>query len=247
MVSSRSEILAGVRAQLPILLGTFLFGVIYGALAIKAGLPPLLALAMSSIVFAGSSQLIGTALFAAQAPGVVIVLTTLIVNLRHLLYSASVAPFLQPLRPIWKWLLAYLLTDEAYAVAITHYNRADAPAGNKHWYFLSTGLTLWLSWQISTAVGIFVGGEIPNSWSFDFAVALTFIALLVPALKDRPSIAAAVVAGGVAVMAHGWQYRLGLTCGALAGIAVGLWLESRQAGALHLDESRGAEPTGEGS
>src|SRR3990172_6826872 len=123
MVTGRSEFLAGLRAELPILLGVVPFGMIYGALAVGAGLPPEAALAMSSIVFAGSAQFVATPLFSAGTPWLVILLTTLVVNLRHMLYSASVAPYTKPLRPWWKWLLAYLLTDEAYAVTIIHYHQ----------------------------------------------------------------------------------------------------------------------------
>ncbi len=124
MPSRRTQLLAGLRAEVPILLGVIPFGMIYGVLALSAGLSVGAAQSMSAIVFAGSSQFIGATLIAAGAPGLVIVLTTLVVNLRHMLYSASVAPYVQKLRPGWKWLLAYLLTDEAYAVVILHYRES---------------------------------------------------------------------------------------------------------------------------
>src|SRR5574342_823390 len=108
MVTGRSEFLAGLRAELPILVGVVPFGLIYGALAVGAGLPPDTALAMSSIVFAGSAQFVGTQLIGVGSPALVVILTTLVVNLRHMLYSASVAPYTRPLCPVWKWLLAYL-------------------------------------------------------------------------------------------------------------------------------------------
>jgi predicted branched-subunit amino acid permease len=161
----------------------------------------------------------------------VIVLTAFVVNLRHMLYSASVAPYLKHLDSKWKCLLAYLLTDEAYAVVITRYNR-DATSSvmppARHWYFLGAGLTLWVTWQTSTAVGILVGAQIPSSWSLDFTLALTFIALVVPALDDRPSVAAALSAGVVAVWAAGLPYKLGLMLAAIIGIAIGLALETWQ-------------------
>ncbi|MEJ5199373.1 MAG: AzlC family ABC transporter permease, partial [Anaerolineae bacterium] len=201
----RRELYAGLRAELPILLGVAPFGMIYGALARASGLPTTTAQAMSAIVFAGSAQFIAVQLIAAGAPVIVLLMTTLIVNIRHLLYSASVAPYLRELRPAWKWLLAYLLTDEAYAVAILHYQQTDdavhdrgptdveaAPtvsahpiaeptlphdpsltvsprhpvtpsprhrvtvSPQRHWYFLGAGLALWATWQMSTAVGIFL-------------------------------------------------------------------------------------------
>src|SRR5512136_1714836 len=126
MHSRRSEFVAGIKAELPILLGVTPFGMIYGVLAMGAGLPANAAMAMSSIVFAGSAQFVGAQLIRVGTPGIVIVLTTFIVNLRHMLYSASIAPHLAHLSRRWKWLLAYLLTDEAYAVTITHYIQAAA-------------------------------------------------------------------------------------------------------------------------
>ncbi len=221
--------MAGVRAELPILLGTTPFGLIYGVLAIGAGLPPAAALAMSSIVFAGSAQFIGARLFEAATPPPVIVLTTFVVNLRHMLYSASLAPYLRGLSKPWKWLLAYLLTDEAYAVTIVNYDR-PGDLTHKHWFFLGAGLTLWSSWQASTAIGIYLGRQVPASWALDFSLALTFIGLVVPALRDRAAVAAALVAGLASVLAAALPLQLGLMVAALAGIAAGLVVERKVIG-----------------
>jgi predicted branched-subunit amino acid permease len=216
LVPARLEFWSGVKAELPLLIGVIPFGMIYGVLALAAGIPPAAAQAMSAIVFAGSSQFV--------------IMTAAVVNLRHALYSASVAPYLKRLRPRWKWLLAYLLTDEAYAVTITHYAEGgdQSGVGNKHWYFLGAGLALWSSWQLSTAVGIFLGTQVPESWSLDFTLALTFIALVVPGLKDRPTAAAALTAGVCAVGFAGLPYKLGLVAAAMVGIGVGAILEARR-------------------
>lgn len=162
---------------------------IYGVLAQAAGLPPLLAQAMSAIVFAGSAQFIGLQLFAAATPVGVIVSTTFNVNLRHLLYSASVAPHLKHLSPPWQWLLAHLLTGKVYAVTIFHYERNEADPARKHLFLLGAGLTEWGFWQASTALGIFLGAQVPPSWSLDFTLALTFIGLMVPGLRTWPEVA----------------------------------------------------------
>ncbi len=224
----RSEFLAGIRAELPIVIGVTPFGMIYGVLALASGLPQGLAQGMSSIVFAGSAQFIATGLFATATPALVILLTTFMVNIRHLLYSASLAPYVAHLPLGWRAGLAYLLTDEAYAVTILHYTQNEGSPAHKHWFFLGAGLTLWTFWQASTAVGIFLGAQIPASWSLDFTLALTFIGIVVPTLRDRPHIAAALVAGAVAVVAHELPYQLGLMAATLSGIATGLILEQRQ-------------------
>jgi branched chain amino acid efflux pump len=223
--SPRSELIAGARAELPILIGVIPWGLIYGVIAIGAGLPPAAALAMSSIVFAGSAQLIGAEQLGSGVPGPVIGLTTLVVNLRHMLYSASVAPYLKHLSARWKWVLAYLMTDEVYVVMISNYHRPGDLA-YKHWFALGAGLTLWTSWQLSTAAGIFLGGQIPASWSLDFTLALTFIGLAVPALGDQASVAAAVAAGLAALLAFDLPLKLGLLLAAGVGITAGLAVES---------------------
>ncbi len=229
MHSRSAEFWGGVRAQLPILIGVTPFGMIYGILAIDAGLPVPVALGMSMIVFAGSSQFIAAQLFATGTPGVIIVLTTFVVNLRHMLYSASLAPYVKHLSTLWRYALAFLLTDEAYAVTITHYeHNGDPPAREtfKHWYTLGAGLTLWTAWQASTAVGVLLGASVPESWALDFTLALTFIALVMPTLKDRPAVFAALTAGITALVAHGLPYNLGLIVAVLAGIGAGMVAET---------------------
>jgi 4-azaleucine resistance transporter AzlC len=226
-LSAAEEFWAGVRAEIPLLLGVFPFGMIYGALALNAGLSPAEAQGMSSIVFAGSAQFITTQLVHESAPGFVIVLTIAVVNLRHMLYSASLAPYLAALSTRWKALLSYLLTDEAYAPTILRYEK-EGVTSHAHRFMLGAGASLWINWQISTALGIFLGTAIPESWSLDFALPLTFIAMLVPTLKDRPGIAAALSAGIVALVAFSLPYKLGLILAALVGILVGTLLEGKK-------------------
>jgi 4-azaleucine resistance transporter AzlC len=219
--------LGGVRAEVPLLVGVFPFGMIYGALALNAGLSTTAAQLMSSIVFAGSSQFITAQLVHDAAPGFVILLTIAVVNLRHALYSASVAPYVASLPTRWKVLLSYLLTDEAYAATILHYEK-EGVTPYSHWFFLGAGFSLWFTWQVSTALGIFLGTAIPDSWSLDFALPLTFIAMVVPVLKNRAMIAAALSAGVAALLAYSLPYKLGLILAALVGIAVGTLLEERK-------------------
>jgi len=221
MNSARAQFLAGLKDTCPLLVGAAPFGIIYGVIATGAGIPVLMAQAISLIVFAGSAQFVAAQLIGAGASGLVIVLTTFIVNLRHALYSASMAPYVKDLPQRWKWVLSYLLTDEAYAVAITHY-RDNAGEPNRHWYFLGAGVALWATWQVSTAAGIFLGTEIPHEWSLDFTLALTFIALLVSVLRTRADLAAALVSGTVAVAAFGLPYKLGLILAAFCGISAGM-------------------------
>ena len=220
------EFWGGVKGEAPILLGVIPFGLLYGALAISSHITASAAQAMSAIVFGGSSQFIAAQLVGAGTAGLVIILVVFVVNLRHGLYSASIAPHVKHLPAGWRLLLSYLLTDEAYAVAITRYNQGgDSPTA--HWYFLGAGLTLWTSWQISTAAGIFIGAQIPASWPLGFVLPLTFIALVVPALKDRAGVAAAVMAGAVGLLAFSLPYKTGLLLAAFTGILTGLLIEAK--------------------
>ncbi|MGZ3663441.1 MAG: AzlC family ABC transporter permease [Ktedonobacterales bacterium] len=250
-----SEFLRGVRDELPILVGTVPFGLIYGVSAVGAQIPAAMAQAMSVVIFAGSAQFVTAQLVGASLPALVIIVTGVIVNLRHLLYSASIAPYTRHLNRFWKVVLAYLLTDEAYAVAITHYRAGDAiaddgpaepasvhPHRHRHWYFLGAGLALWSSWQASTAVGVFLGANVPPSWSLDFTLPLTFIALVVPTLKDRPSVAAALAAGLVAILAVPLPLKSGIIVATLAGLVVGVSLETRM---LHRARGDSQETTRE--
>lgn len=221
--SFRDEFLDGVRDQLPLLLGVVPFGLIFGAVALKAGTSPLEAQGLSLFVFAGSAQFVSLNLIAANAPAAVMVFTILVVNLRHMLYSASLSPHVQHLPTRWKLLLAYLLTDEAYAIAQRRYLKADL--AQAHWYTLGTGLALWTSWQASTLVGILFGARIPRAWSLEFALPLTFLAMVLPALVDRPAWAGALTAGALALLLHTLPYNLGLVLASLAGVGVAVAAE----------------------
>jgi 4-azaleucine resistance transporter AzlC len=227
---SARELRAGMTAVLPLLIGVAPFALIYGVLARGSGLSPAMAQAMSLLVFAGAAQFLAVGLIGAGVPWPILLLTTGIINLRHVLYSASLAPHLRPLGPLWKWILAFLTVDEVYALAISRYQRPPAGGTSRvHWYYLGAGLMLWATWQSGTAVGIYLGARVPSAWGLEFTLPLTFIGLLVPALTDSASRVAAVTAGVVAVLAWGLPLKLGLIVAALAGIVAGM-LAERAAG-----------------
>lgn len=220
----RSQFLAGVRDLLPILLGVMPFGLIYGIAAVNAGIPPLQAFLMSSIVFSGSAQFAATQLIANGALASVVIVSIIVVNLRHIMYSATISPHFSRI-PFWrKMILAYLLTDEAFAMTITRYN-AEPDMPHKGWYFLGAGMALWTTWQAATAVGVFAGGQVPAAWSLDFTIALTFLALSIPSIRDRSTAVAAVVGGLSAILLREMPFQLGLVTAAVLGIAAGYGVE----------------------
>ena len=228
-MSRHHEFTQGARDMLPMLLGAMPFGIIFGSLAGAAGLDPLQTLGMSALVFAGSAQFIAISLLASGAGIAVVLLTTLVVNLRHALYSASLQPFVRHLPKRWRMPLAFWLTDEAYAVVQQRYLQGDAGA-YRHWYFLGAALAMYLNWQACTLVGVLFGRAIPNigEWGLDFAMLATFIGIVVPMLRNRPQVAAALVAAGVALACHELPYKLGLMAAAASGIVIGVWLQRRE-------------------
>ncbi|MGH8435476.1 MAG: AzlC family ABC transporter permease [Pseudomonas sp.] len=222
------ELLHGARDTLPMILGAIPFAIIFGTLAIAAGLSIWQTLGMSLLVFAGSAQFIAVSLLTGGAGLLVVLLTTFVVNLRHALYSATLQPFVRHLPTRWRAPLAFWLTDETFAVVQYRYAARDL-SPHKHWYFLGSALAMYGNWVLCTLVGVAFGQAVPNltAWGLDFAMLATFIGIVVPMLRNRPQVAAALVAGAVAVLTHGWPYKLGLMAAALAGIAVGIWLERR--------------------
>ncbi len=220
------EFWKGIQGVFPLLFGVFPFGMIFGALSMKSGLGQAPSQAMSSIVFAGSSQFMFTQMYSAAAPGIVIILAVIVINLRHALYSVSIASYTHDLSKGWKALLAYLLTDEAFVTAAAHYDKVGITK-KAHWYFLGAGLGLWSIWQISTALGISLGTVIPSDWPLDFFLPLTFIAMVVPMLKDKATVGSALAAGIVALAAFALPFKLSIVLAAFVGIVAGLLLEKR--------------------
>ncbi|HVU15252.1 MAG TPA: AzlC family ABC transporter permease [Phototrophicaceae bacterium] len=229
MPTPRAEFLAGARATIPLVIGALPFGIIFGAAAITTGLSPLATIAMSIFVFAGSAEFIGVGLVKAGVSVPIIILTTFVVNLRHALYSATLAPYVKKLPQRWLLPLGYMLTDEAFVVASTHYADSTSDPTYKHWYFLGSELILFVCWQIFTWVGIFAGTHFQDATrlGLDFALSVTFIGMLIPLMKSRPVLASVIVASVVAVIANPLPNKIGLMIAALSGVAAGVIAEGR--------------------
>ncbi|MBV8679944.1 MAG: AzlC family ABC transporter permease [Aquitalea sp.] len=224
-MSRRALLLEGVRDTVPMLVGAAPFGVIFGTLAVAAGLSATASLGMSLLVFAGSSQFIGVSLIGAGTALPVLWLTTFVVNLRHALYSATLLPFARdwPLR--WRWPLAFWLTDETFAV-VEHRFRTKGSEGGQ-WYWLASSLAMYGNWVLWSAVGVSLGQSLPGlaNLGLDFAMGATFAAIVAPQLKRRPALGAAVAASVVAMLGRGLSYKLDLMLAAGVGVATGLLLE----------------------
>jgi predicted branched-subunit amino acid permease len=187
-------------------------------------IPPLQAMAMSVLVYAGASMLAATQLIAAGAPALVVVLAAFIVNLRLFMYSASIRPYLAG-EPLWRRLLvSYALVDNPYALFMQRFGtHPDAPG--KFQYFMGLSIPIWLCWQATVGIGLAAGARLPAAWKLDFAAPLAFIAMTIPFLRGRPMLAAAASAGITAVLANALPLKLGLALAAAVGIGFGLFTE----------------------
>ena len=224
MKTKKQDFISGARDTLPILLGVVPFATICGVAGVSVGLTPFEAMGMSFVVFAGASQLAVLQLLAEGSTWLVMILTAWVINLRFTMYSATLAPYLQKEPLSRKAPFAYMLSDQAFGVTMSRFTN-EVP-DNPAWYFYGSASTIWVTWNISSIAGALLGTLIPASWGFDFAFPLSFMALMFAALKDRPTVLAALVGGVSAVLAKGLPYNLGLILAATLGISAGLLAET---------------------
>jgi predicted branched-subunit amino acid permease len=237
----------GVRDALPILLAVTPMGLVVGLAAVEVGLPVGQAIGMSYVVFAGVAQLAALQLIAVGSPFAVILVTTLLLNLRFALYSAAFAEHLRA-APGWlRAVMAFLMTDQSMALGSQRYGRFPE-RGAKVAYYLGVAVPIGFVWTTASTLGVLLGGGLPTGLSLDFAVPLVFLTLWVAAMvRGTPPVwVAGGVAGGVAVLARPLPFNLGLLAAAFAGIAAGLWGETRRGSAPRpgaaADAESGAAP-----
>lgn len=216
----------GLRNVSPILLGVIPFGLIFGVTVAASDVDQLAAWASSILIFGGASQLALVEVLGSGGAAITALLTAVVINSRHLMYSADMGRYTSGLGMRLKIPIAYLLTDQAYLVTATHYPDPNRTEGLVPYYF-GAGLGLWGTWQITTTTGLLLGNFIPESWQLGFAIPMTFAALLILAVRTRAGVLAAIVGGVVAVVAIDLPYGLGLMAGAIAGVAAGMIADRR--------------------
>lgn len=218
---------AGARDIAPILLGVVPFGLVAGIAAVGIGLREVDAIGFSLVLYAGAAQLAAIELLGRSTPLLVVIATVLVINVRFAMYSASLAPHLAGTDARRRALASWLLTDQAYAVAIARYVHDELDVRSRLSYYLGAATTMWATWQVSTLVGALAGQAVPDAVPLGFAVPLAFLSLLVPNVTDRPTLVAGVVAAAVAVVAAPLPANLGMPVAAVAGVAAG-WIASRR-------------------
>src|SRR5882672_5855545 len=198
MAFDRTTFSQGFRASLPVLLGIVPFGVITGVAMVASGIAPLAAMAMSVFVFAGASMVATAQLLSQGTPAALIILATAFINMRFMLYSASLRLHFARLPLRWRLAIAYLQADNVYGLTLAKFSDKSASRPDERGklaYFLGAGIPIWLAWQAAVLGGILIGAGVPASWRLEFAAPLAFIALTVPMLRDRAMVGAALAAG----------------------------------------------------
>jgi len=226
--SKNKEFFSGVSAVLPILIGVIPFGLIFGILGLEAGFTANQTFFMSSIIFAGASQVAFVKLVSSGTVPFITIISVGIINLRHFLYSASVAKYLAHLTTPWKIILAYLLTDEAYAVSIKRLQEEEEEVNTAfyHYHLLGSGITLWLTWQISTFLGIVLGQIIPEELNLGFAIPLVFLSIIAPEIiKYKSHAICALGAGILAILLNNLPLNLWIIFSSIFGLIIGVLLD----------------------
>lgn len=218
MSVDRALVRQAVFDALPLYVPAVPFALVIGLVIIETGMNPLVGWSTSPIIFGGAAQLTLVSLLGSGVAAGAAITASLVVNARHLMYSAAMAPTFQH-QPRWmRWLGPYVLIDQLFALSML---RSDEDPKTFRTYYLSAGFTFWTLWQITVALGLFVGPVIPESWSLEFAVPILFLGLIVMGIDRYPKLVAALVGAAVTFLSSGLPNRSGLLVGALVGVAAG--------------------------
>lgn len=229
MSENRDQVRLGLVRTLPLALGAVPFGLAYGVVAVQSGLTIAETMLMSLVVFAGASQFMAVVMLQSGAGIPLIVASTLLVNLRHLMMGLSLSPYLSETTPSWQRVLAFAMTDESYLTSVDHYREQGEGRGNP-WFMLAAGGSIYVAWGAASLAGAFAGHSIsdPLKWGLDFAMPATFLTMLIPQVVSRRVAAvvavSAVVATGAYVFVPGKWY---IIVAVLAATATGVALETR--------------------
>ncbi len=228
-MQDKSPFWRGARSAAPLLPGVLPFAMVTGAMVIEQGHGLLQALGFSVLIFAGASQLTILTLAHEGAPAFVMVLTALAINLRMMLYSAVLTPWFTELKRGPRALIAYLMTDQAFMITGQYVHEEQPSLAHRLQYYLGVALALWLTWQLGTLAGVLLGHGVPPAWALDFTVPISFLALLVPAVRTKPALGAALAAALAYFLTRNLPLHSGIIAASAIGIATGVWLERRSA------------------
>ena len=218
---------SGFRQTLPVITGVIPFGAVMGTVCAEAGLSFFQTVGMNVVVYAGAAQLASTELMTTHTASTVVVITGLIINLRFLLYSAALSPVLRESRVQTKFAAAYFLTDQSYAVMSANHARLKTKADTIEFYF-GTCIAMMLSWHLSVMLGFAFGNFAPASWALDYAVPLSFVALVIPTLKNKTYVVVAAFSSLCSIALYSLPYKTGMIVTAILSIGLGALISRRR-------------------
>ena len=233
ITTPKSAYLRGVVDGLPFILVIIPFATLFGLLAVEAGLNVIEALVFSLVVIAGAAQFTALQLMQEDAPTIIVLASALAVNLRMAMYSASLTPYIGS-APLWqRALAAYLTVDQSYMVSVAQFEKEpQMTVPQRIAYFFGAVTPVVPLWYIFTVVGAMLGSRVPDSWALDFALPITFLAMIAPMFRTLAHVVAAFVAVVVSLLAVGVPFSLGIIIAGVAGMVAGaqaeLWLERRR-------------------
>ena len=218
---------SGIRDAAPFILVILPFSMLFGVLATEAGLSIFETMSFSVVVIAGAAQFTALQLLTEEAPTLVVLASALAVNLRMAMYSASLTPHIGG-APLWqRAIAAYFTVDQSYALSVTKYETMPEMNGTeKIAYFFGTVTPVCPLWWVGTLLGAVIGEAIPASFALDFAVPITFLAIIAPALRTRAHVGAAITAAVLSLMFFTVPYNLGILLAGIGGMMVGARIES---------------------
>ena len=204
---------------IPLTIPVIPFGIIYGVTATEIGLSPIITFVMSFVIFAGSSQIAFSQLFIAGASPLVMITSVAVINSRHLLYGAVLSQYLNKLNHYWRFLLSYLMTDQAFSVSLSYFKK-NKRIYNPHFHMLGSGFTLWFLWQISTLLGIVLGNIVPEQLGLEFTIPLTFLSLIISELRKLDHLIVIIISGLTSLVAYSFPYKAYIIISALLSLSV---------------------------
>ena len=209
----------GFLDVIPLTIPVIPFGIIYGVIAIEIGLSPMVAFCMSFIIFAGSSQIAFAQLLSAGASPLVMISSVAVINSRHFLYGAVLSQYLNKLNSYWKFLLSYLMTDQAFSVSLSYFKK-NYKKKHAHFHMLGSGFTLWFLWQLSTLIGIVLGNVVPEELGLTFTIPLTFLSLIVSELRKKDHLIVIVISGLVSLILYDFPFKIYIIVSAFLALGV---------------------------
>ena len=229
-VGVRRAFAAGIVASLPFLLMLVPFALVFGVVGVEAGLTMPQIMGFSTLVLAGASQITAVQLLADGAPLIVVLTSALAVNLRMAMYSAALTPWIGRASPLARGLVAFSMTDQIFTLALNRYEALPRMTmAERLSFYAATALVLAAPWPGFTWIGATLGSTIPDRFALDFAVPITFLALVAPSLRSKPHAIAAATGFGLALLLTGMPSGTGLMVAAPIAMAVGAALETRAA------------------